>query len=134
MSATHKARFLESLQRCQASAEFIPTFYRRFLDSSDEVRFRFRNTDFDRQNAMLLRSLELAAAATQGDPAGLRELNERAESHDRYHLKVKPELYDYWLEAIIVTAGEFDPEWSAQIESSWRRILGLVIHHMTSRY
>ena len=51
-----KDLFLDSLNRCAASDNFIPAFYDRFLASSDEVQAKFEDTDFTVQNRMLLRS------------------------------------------------------------------------------
>ena len=83
---------------------------------------------------MLLRSLQLSVSATDGEQEGLRELNERAETHDRSHLNIRPELYQHWLKAIMATASEYDPEWNDEIESAWQKILGFVIRHLSSRY
>ncbi len=71
---TAKDKFLASLDRCTASDEFVRSFYKRFLSTSEEVQRKFHNTDFAQQNRMLIRSLRLVAAATSGDPEGLREL------------------------------------------------------------
>lgn len=131
---THRTLFLKSLKRCSRAERFITSFYDRFQSSSEQVRFRFRNTDFDSQNAMLLHSLELIAGATEGDSASLRELKERAESHDRYHLNIKPELYDLWLSAMIQTAADFDELWDDDVHEAWTVILGHVVHHMTRYY
>ncbi len=109
---TPKELFLQSLSRCTAAENFIPSFYDRFLNSSDDVREKSQHTDFERQNRMLLRSLKLAAAATSGDPEGLRELRERAETHDRYHLNIEPKFYYLWRSAIIDTASETDALWN----------------------
>jgi len=132
--ATHKDLFIESLHRCAESEKFVPAFYERFLASSLEIRLKFKNTDFRHQNRMLLRSLKLIAAATAGEQEGLEELRLRAETHDRTHLNIRPELYDFWREAIIATAREFDSEWNETIEDSWQQILGHVIFHMTKHY
>lgn len=125
--------FLDSLARCDRH-DLLERFYERFLASSPEVRQRFRNTDLTRQRRMLRRSLELMASATSGDPAGLRELSERAETHSRARLNIRPELYELWLDALIETARQSDPEWSPAIEQAWRSILGLAVRHMTRRY
>jgi hypothetical protein len=98
-----KETFLESLARCQERPGFILDFYRKFLASSDEIAFKFRFTDFDQQKGMLLHSLQLCAAATAGDPEGLASLTQRAETHSRAHLGIKPQLYDLWLQAAIET-------------------------------
>lgn len=126
--------FHESLNRCCRDEGFLPRFYQLFMESSEEIRFRFRNTDFKKQNGMLLRSLQLSVSATDGEQEGLRELNERAETHDRSHLNIRPELYQHWLKAIMATASEYDPEWNDEIESAWQKILGFVIRHLSSRY
>jgi hemoglobin-like flavoprotein len=131
---TPKELFLQSVGRCLASEAFIPAFYDRFLSASDEIKNKFRFTDFDKQNAMLRRSLELAAGATSGDPESLREISARAETHDRYHLNVEPRLYDIWLETIIETARDYDANWSEVVEASWRSILGHVVQHMVRKY
>ena len=131
---TPKEQFMGSLARCKSNDRFIPDFYERFMASSDDVRRRFRFTSFEKQNRMLLKSLILSSAATEGDPKALAELTERAETHDHAHLNIKPELYDLWLESLISTAQEFDSEWSDSIEHAWRKILGFVIHRMITKY
>ena len=125
--------FLESLARC-GRAEFVDRFYERFLAASPEVRARFATTDFDRQRLMLLRSLELIASAVDGDPAGIDELRARAESHSRSRLDIPPHLYDLWLDAAVTSASEADPDWSPEVETAWRSVLGAAIRHMSSRY
>lgn len=129
-----KDLFLQSLNRCAEFEKFIPSFYDRFLSESDEIRDKFRHTDFKTQNRMLLRSLRLAAGATAGEPEALRELKERAKTHDRYHLNIEKRLYDQWRSAIIETARKFDDQWDNKIENAWYTILGHVIAHMVKYY
>ena len=125
--------FLESLARC-GRAEFVDRFYERFLAASPEVQAKFATTDFSRQRLMLLRSLELIASAADGDPVGIEDLHARAETHSRSRLDIQPRLYDLWLEAAIVSAAESDPDWSPEVETAWRSVLGAAIRHMSSRY
>ena len=131
---TPKDQFLQSLDRCMENEDFIPAFYDRFLATSEEIRDKFRHTNFEQQNKMLLRSLRLAAGATAGDPESLKELRERARTHDRDHLDIEPPLYDVWLQAVLETVQEFDAEWDETIEKTWRTILGYVISYMVKRY
>lgn len=109
-------------------------FYERFMASSDEVRQKFRYTDMSKQRQMLLASLRMAAGATQGDRESLKELHERARTHDRWHHNIEPKLYGFWLDALVTTASTVDSEWSDEIEESWRLILGHVIRHITKGY
>ena len=104
------------------------------MDSSDEVREKFAHTDLGRQVQMLRRSLELAAAATEGEREGLSELTMRATTHDHAHLDVRPALYDLWTEALIATAAECDPDWSEVVEDAWRDVLGFLTGFMKQRY
>ena len=134
MDASPKDRFLQSLDRCSHNEGFIPAFYDRFLSASEEIRDKFRHADFEKQNRMLLRSLTLAAGATSGEPESLREIRERAETHDRHHLNIEPRLYDIWLISVIEVAAEFDTEWNDSIEEAWNTILGHVIQHMIKYY
>jgi hemoglobin-like flavoprotein len=129
-----KDQFLASLARCQLAPAFLRRFYTRFMSSSEEICHRFRLTDFDRQVLMLAASLRTCALAIGGDREGLTELNTLALSHDRYHHNAKPEWYDLWLEALVQTAAETDPEWSDELDRVWRHELGYVIQHMRSRY
>jgi len=126
---TPKDIFLASLARCEASADFVHRFYRRFLASSDDVSRLFRHTDFKRQERMLRLSLELSAKATVGDPTGIQELQARVETHAR--LPISPVMYDLWLASAMATARECDPRWSAEVEDAWRTILGFIVRRMT---
>ena len=134
MAATARQVFLDSLHRCEDSEDFLARFYARFVESSEEVREKFRNTDFDRQVRVLRRSLELSAAATEGDREGLYELAMRAVTHDRAHLDIRPALYELWLEALVATAAECDEHWDAEVERAWREVLGFTVRFMTARY
>lgn len=131
---TPKEVFLKSVKRCAGTSAFAPAFYERFMGSSDLIREKFRFTDFETQHKMLVRSLELCAGATAGEPESLAEMRERATTHDRDHLDIQPELYEVWLETIIATARDFDEEWSDGVEAAWRRILGHVVQHMVRKY
>ena len=131
---TPKDRFLKSLKRCAESEDFIPAFYDRFLSASEDIRTMFRHTDFDHQNRMLLRSLRLAGEAVAGHPDALREIRERAETHDRHHLNIEPRLYELWRSALIETSRRFDEQWDDDIEKAWHTILGHVISHMIKYY
>ncbi len=132
--STPKSLFLESLGRCERSEDFIPSFYNRFLSTSEQIRSKFKHTNFRRQNKALLHSLRLAAEATEGNPYALKEIQERAVTHNRHHLDIEPHYYDQWLAAVIETAAEYDDQWSEKVESAWRSILGHVIRHMTKHY
>ncbi|WP_027951240.1 globin [Haliea salexigens] len=131
---TSKQLFLHSVTRCMEDHAFIPAFYEQLFNASDEIKAKFRFTDFEKQNAMLRRSLLLCAEATAGRTEALREVNERATTHDRDHLDIEPHLYAVWIDTIITTASDFDLQWNADVEAAWRKILGHVVQQMIRRY
>jgi hemoglobin-like flavoprotein len=131
---TPKELFLQSLNRCVASDDFSRAFYDQFLGASDEIAKKFRFTDLEKQGKMLRRSLELCAGATAGEPESLREINERATTHNRDRLNIEPRFYDTWLETAVATARKYDDQWSDEVEAAWRRILGHMVQHMIRKY
>ena len=134
MTSKSKRLFLESLSRCKKREDFIDRFYERFLSASEEVAWLFRNTSFRVQRIKLLKSLEMIVLAIEGIPEAVQHLNERAVSHSRDHLDIKPELYDYWLESLLQTVVECDQEYNNEIEIAWREVTGFIIKHMIARY
>ncbi len=136
MTEDHVDVFLASLRRCLAAQDFLRHFYDAFIDSSDEVREKFRRTDFPRQTRVLADSLFVLAVAAQGLPesAARSSLPFLAERHDRAHLDIRPELYDRWLDCMVGTARTHDPDFTPEIEEAWRRTLTVGIEYMRSRY
>ena len=130
----HRLTYQRSLERCAASKTFIPQFYVRFISTSKHVAEAFRHTDFQRQHQMLLRSLQLIAGASEGDPESLEELRARARTHDRSHLDIRPEFYGLWKASVLATARRTDPEWNDQVAESWETILNFAIKYMVRRY
>ncbi|HUN82690.1 MAG TPA: globin domain-containing protein [Phycisphaerae bacterium] len=128
-----KDRFIISLERCLAREGFIAKFYCRFLSQSASIRDRFAHTDMALQSERLARSLRTLASAVAGEPAGLKELAERADTHSRNKLNITPDMYELWTAAIIAMAREYDPEWSTCIEEAWVHTVNVAVKYMISR-
>jgi len=109
--------FRDSLKRCLAAPDFLLDFYGLFMASSDEVREKFANTDFERQTRILADSLWAMAVA-----------------HSREQLDIRPEFYDQWLDCLVEAASRHDPSFSAGVERAWRETLAVGIALMKSRY
>lgn len=137
MSKEHAEEFAGSMKRCLAVPGFLASFYELFVGSSEEVREKFRNTDFERQTRVLADSLFVLAVAAEGktdDSPAWASMPGLAERHDRKHLDVRPELYDQWLDCLLLSARRHDPQFSPEIEAAWRETLSLGIEYMRSRY
>jgi hemoglobin-like flavoprotein len=126
--------FGPSLDRCLGHPRFLDRFYEIFMASSPEIAARFSHTDFERQKAALTQSLYLMVLAMQGGRPAIEYLDRVARRHGRESLDVRPELYDGWLECLIRTVREHDPEFSDEIERGWRETMRFGIEFMRARY
>ena len=136
MGAEHVDTFVESLKRCLAVPGFLASFYDIFLGSSEEVREKFRNTDFERQVRVLEDSLYVLAVAAQGkvDSPAWAAMPGLAARHSRKELDIRPELYDQWLECLLQAARRYDPQFSSELELAWRETLAVGIAYMRAHY
>jgi hypothetical protein len=128
--------FRASLKRCLEKPDFLLDFYGTFMASSEEVREKFRNTDFKKQTEVLSDSLWAMAVAAQGEPGSpaVRDLPRLAEKHSRRDLDIRPELYDDWLDSLIETARRHDAQFSPEIADAWRSTLAVGIEILRSGY
>jgi len=126
--------FSSSLSRCLADDGFLKRFYEHFLGSSPQVAAKFADTDFERQRRALGSSLYVMTMAVERSAPALAYLERIAERHARDELDIEPALYDVWLDCLIRTVGERDPEWSESIEAAWREAMQVGIDLMRSRY
>ena len=128
--------FRASLKRCLAAPDFLLDFYGLFMASSDEVREKFKDTDFTRQTRVLADSLWVMSVAAQGQAGSPAwgDLPRLARKHSRAHLDIRPGLYDQWLECLLEAARKHDPEFSPELETAWRETLAVGIEYLRSRY
>jgi hemoglobin-like flavoprotein len=127
--------FDDSLRRCTSDKRFFDRFYERFLASSPRVREKFANTDFVRQKRALKASLHLILMAAQDPEKGpdfyLREVAER---HSSAQLDIGAELYDLWLDSLLASVRETDPEYGPEVEQAWESAMGIGIRFLCARY
>ena len=128
--------FRASLNRCLSAPDFLRRFYELFLESSDEVKEKFKNTDFPRQTRILADSLYMMAVAGQleSNATAWKEMERLAHTHSRNKLDIRPGLYELWLECLLKAAAAHDPQYSPEIDAAWRETLGVGIQYLSSRY
>jgi hemoglobin-like flavoprotein len=125
----------DSLNRCAAKADFLDLFYERFLNSSPDVREKFANTDFVHQKRALLASFHLMLLAAEDEEKGPeRYLRELAATHGKEQLDIGSYLYDLWLDSLLETVRECDPEWTPEIEQAWEKVMGVGINYLLLHY
>ncbi len=112
---------------------FFGAFYDKFLNSSPEIAAHFKGTDMEQQRKMMEKSFYglFIFYATQNANDYLEAIAERHSHHD---LGIGNELYDIWLDALVDTVKEFDPQFNNEIALSWRIILSPGITYMKYRH
>jgi len=127
--------FEASLGRCTASPRFLDRFYENFLASSPKVKEKFAGTDFVHQKRALRGSFHLmllVADNERSDPG--RYLRDLAAQHGKRQMDINADLYDLWLDSLIATVREIDPEFTPEVEDAWERVMMVGIHYMLSHY
>jgi hemoglobin-like flavoprotein len=124
----------DSLERLAGNPTFFTRFYELFLDSSDEVREKFKDTDLERQIRTLKASFYHILLAARGDSAAHDQLEPIARRHSRFQLNVRPELYRQWLDCLLRAVEECDPRFKPEVEQAWRDTMEWGIRFMMSRY
>ena len=123
-----------SYHRCRVSEKFIDTFYEHFLAKSEEVREKFRDTDFARQKLMLRESLLMLLLVNQNEPGAIQELERLGERHSRRGVDIPPHLYDLWLDALCEAVEKHDPEYKPILDDKWQAAMQPGIKMIVSRY
>lgn len=107
--------------------KFFKTFYENFTNKSPEISKAFANTDMQRQISMLQHSIMMMI-----DFASNHASSEFLENLARFHneKKISAEFYSLWLEAIIDTLQQIDPEYTASDALSWKIMMSAGIEFM----
>ncbi len=129
------AVFDASLERCNAKSGFLDLFYEKFLASSPKVKEKFSSTDFVRQKSALRESFNLMMLAARDEETGpARHLKDLAARHSRRDLNIGSEFYDLWLDSLLATVKEWDPEFDPKIEAAWESVMTIGIGYMMANF
>ena len=124
-----------SYGRCLRNKDFIDRFYEIFLASHDDIPAYFAPTDFRTQRLALRRGISVAISYAGGSGLVQRTFDEMAQVHSRAgRVPVQPELYSYWVDSLLKTIREFDPELTPALNGRWREAMGKTIAAFTQKY
>jgi len=124
----------ESLERCIARGKFLDRFYELFIESSQEVRDKFKNTDLEKQKHTLKVSFYLLFMAGEGNKEGLAHLDQISKRHSKSQLDIAPHLYWLWRDCLIRAVSECDPGFNANVEQAWLKFANFGIDYLVDRY
>jgi hemoglobin-like flavoprotein len=123
-----------SYDRCYASGDFSAVFYRHFFAQAPEIALHFAKTDFVEQKRHLRASLLTLIKYTPDEPVTTNLLQKLGHKHSRNQLNIRPRLYPYFVNALMRSLRECDPEWSEELEDAWRKRIAPGIAYMISFY
>jgi len=113
--------------------DFVDSFYTRFLASSPAIGERFEKTDMSRQKTMLHDSF-----TTLVDFNTHRRLTAQMQRLGSVHgpnaSDVPPELYTFWLDSLVATVRDYDPQYGDDVELAWRLTLAPGIAYLQHAY
>lgn len=109
--------------------ELIERFYQLFMAKSEQIADRFGKTDMSVQKTMLYDSLLFMVSYGRSEAARIH-VERLGRLHSRAVHNVPVWMYDHWLDSLMETLREFDPEFSSAVESAWRAALAPGIERM----
>jgi hemoglobin-like flavoprotein len=125
----------QSYGRCLRGKNFIERFYEIFLESHPAIRPMFAKTDFQTQRMALRHGISAAISYASGSSLTKRTVDQMAASHSRTgHAPVSPELYPYWVDSLVQTVKEMDPQATPQLLSRWRQGMAIVTNDFSRQY
>ncbi len=124
-----------SFRRASRQTGFARQFYQNLFFLSPKLKDYFQNTDFEHQEKALMRGLEFLIESLQPEQKHAKQQITRiAQSHSAGNMNIHPHSYYYWIEALIMTAGEFDSQWHKDLEYYWREVISAPVSFIVSQY
>lgn len=127
-------RVKQSYGRALGNHDLMSDFYSRLMASHPGIARMFESIDMEQQQAVLKQSLSMAILFPRGNIIATHAMQRIRGSHARDRLDIRPEYYDYWVDALIDTLAESDPEFSPALEQQWRDVLGHTIAFIREGY
>jgi hemoglobin-like flavoprotein len=125
----------QSYGRCLREKNFIERFYEIFLESHSSIRPMFEKTDFQTQRMALRHGISAAISYASGSSLTKRTMDQMADVHSRTgHAPVSPDLYPYWIESLVKTVKEVDPQASPALLARWREGMKIVTDDFSKRF
>ena len=129
--------FSNSLSRVEQEeaekGELIDCFYDRFLASSAAIGEKFAKTDMEHQKQMLRDSFKLVLSFSTRRRSD-EELEHIARRHGRADLDISPLLYGDWINSLVESVAQLDPEFDRNVSTAWRIVMAPGIEFMKGHY
>jgi len=112
---------------------FFSTFYEIFLGKSQLIRDKFAHVDMDVQLRVLQKSMfhMISFYATKTDTEYLANI---AHTHSHNQYDIRPEFYDIWMDSLLETVQQSDPEYEDDVALAWQLAMTPGIQFMKFQY
>ncbi len=124
----------QSYGRCALKPDFIDYFYDEFLKSHPAIAPMFINTDFKIQKELLQTGIGMLLAYLEGKPAGKMTIDRIAVSHNKTHMNIDPNFYQYWIDSLIKAVKHCDSRYTPDLERSWQKVLRAGVDCIASQH
>ena len=113
--------------------DFFERFYDIFLSSNDEIQNKFSKTDMQKQVGVLQKGVFqlISFYLTKSDGEYIHSI---ALTHRRSEYDIQPIYYDLWLDALISTVKERDPDYEDRVGLAWRIVMTPGILYLKYHY
>ncbi|MCG7587480.1 globin [Photobacterium sp. OFAV2-7] len=121
--------FNDSYARCNQHPHFFDIFYNLFCQKDDRFREMFAGVDMQKQISMLKASIVIILLAPVSDSAreSVRFFGKR---HGPQGVGVSPLDYETWLDCLLETVNQCDPNYTFEVDLAWRECLRLGLEIM----
>ena len=124
-----------SWSRVNTNTLFARSFYDNLFFLNKDLKVKFKNTDFKHQDKLLMQAVGmLISDLDDEDKFSKKQISRLAISHNHYNLDIHPHSYYYWVEALVLTLKEMDPQWYDSMEYYWRECVSFPVSYMISQY
>ncbi len=124
----------QSYGRSLGNHELMDEFYKRLIGSHPDIAKMFAGIDMKKQQVVLKQSLSMAILFPRDNLIAKHAMDRVRKTHARDQLNVRPELYEYWLSALVGVVAESDPEFTPELERQWRDVLAHTISFIKEGY
>lgn len=131
-----KAKLVQdSFARIEYQTGFSRHFYENLFFLKADLKEYFVDTDFEHQEKALMQGIKVLVNYLKlEDELAKTQLRRLSITHNHNNLKIHPHNYYYWIEALILTLKQKDPQWFDDLEYYWKECISFPIAFMISQY
>ncbi|MDH5525999.1 MAG: globin [Nitrospirota bacterium] len=124
---------IESYRRCMEHPGFFDRFYKNLFEADRVIAGMFSESDLEKQRTMIRKAVTTLIMKHSGVQSANLALDRIADTHGKQGLNVTPYMYDVWIDTMVRTVREHDPECTLALSEAWRTMLQQGIAYINQR-